>query len=211
MAQLIEGGAEAEGLERYGAHALAPQGNWGSSPFLTSSDSQTYRNKDMLMSDARDAARTNPYGRSALRAQADAIIGTNFKLQYEPDHEALGVSAEEALAYSVLVEGAWARAANSPMCHLDAQRKQTFTGLMRTAYANLFVSGETLATIEWKKSFNGGRTCLHLLDSERLCDPRGQQDYTGKRRMGVALALGDSIDDARSKARRAAAAVSVVD
>ena len=39
----------------------------------------------------------------------------------------------------------------------------------------------------------------------------GKPEIVGKRRMGVALALGDSIDDARSKARRAAAAVSVVD
>ncbi|MDB5987973.1 MAG: formate-dependent phosphoribosylglycinamide formyltransferase [Nevskia sp.] len=39
----------------------------------------------------------------------------------------------------------------------------------------------------------------------------GKPEIVGKRRMGVALALGDSIDDARSKARRAAAAISLVD
>ncbi len=35
----------------------------------------------------------------------------------------------------------------------------------------------------------------------------GKPEIAGKRRMGVALALGDSIDEARAKARRAAAAV----
>lgn len=185
MAQLVEGGQEAADLERYGASLLPNRGTWGSAPYMTSSDALAYRSKDSLMSDARDAARTNPYGRSALRAQADAIIGTDFKLQYEPDFAALGVTPEEAAAYSAVVEGLWEQAANSPMYHLDAQRKQTFTGLMRTAYCNLFVSGEVLGTIEWKRAFNGDRTCLNLLDSERLSDPRGQQDYTGKRRMGV--------------------------
>lgn len=37
----------------------------------------------------------------------------------------------------------------------------------------------------------------------------GKPEIHGRRRMGVALALGDSIDDARDKARRAAAAVKV--
>ena len=35
----------------------------------------------------------------------------------------------------------------------------------------------------------------------------GKPEVVGRRRMGVALALGDSIDDARAKARRAAAAI----
>jgi phosphoribosylglycinamide formyltransferase 2 len=39
----------------------------------------------------------------------------------------------------------------------------------------------------------------------------GKPEISGKRRMGVALALGDSVEEARAKARRAAAAVSVVD
>lgn len=37
----------------------------------------------------------------------------------------------------------------------------------------------------------------------------GKPQIVGRRRMGVALALGDSIDDARAKARRAAAAIAV--
>jgi phosphoribosylglycinamide formyltransferase 2 len=39
----------------------------------------------------------------------------------------------------------------------------------------------------------------------------GKPEIIGKRRMGVALALGETIEQAREKARRAAAAVSVVD
>jgi lambda family phage portal protein len=144
-----------------------------------------YRSKDGFMADARDASRSNPYGRSATRSTVDAVVGINFKLNYSPNHEVLGVSPEEALEYAQNVESLWELHANSPRYHLDAQRKQTFSGLMRTAYSSVFTNGEALATVEWKKSLNGNRTCLHLLSPERLSDPRGIQDRSGKRRMGV--------------------------
>ncbi len=137
------------------------------------------------MADARDASRSNPYGRSATRSTTDAVIGLDFKLQYAPNHVILGVTPEEALQYAAMVENMWEVSAKSPWFHMDAQRKQTFTGLMRTAYNSAFVNGETLATIEWKTATNGDRTCLHLLNPERLSDPRGMRDRTGKRRMGV--------------------------
>jgi lambda family phage portal protein len=183
MAEVVNYGDE--DVIRASSMNLGPGYGWSYRPSLQSSDIQTWRNKDAFASDARDAARTNPYGKSAVRSQVDAIIGTEFKLQYEPDYDALGVSAEEAAAYADLVEGEWNRSATSSLYHMDAQRKQTFTGLMRTAYASFYVSGEVLATVEWKKAFNGDRTCLHILEPERLSDPRGMQDRTGHRRMGV--------------------------
>jgi lambda family phage portal protein len=172
-------------LVRESAYNTGPHRNWANGPRLSSSDMTAWRNKDAFAADARDSARSNPYGKSALRSQVDSIIGTNFTLQYRPDAKALGVTPEEAADYADLVEEVWQRAATSPYNHMDAQRKQTFSSLMRSAYSSFYVSGETLATIEWKKSSNGDRTCLHLLEPERLSDPQGRQDYLGKRRMGV--------------------------
>lgn len=157
----------------------------GFSPSLATSDVVAWRSKDGFMADARDAARTNPYGRSATRSTVDSVIGLDFKLQYSPNAMMLGVSPEEALEYAQIVENAWELTAKSHEFHLDAQRAQTFSGLMRTAYSSLFTNGEVLATVEWKPASNGNRTCLHLLNPERLSDPRGMQDRSGKRRMGV--------------------------
>lgn len=164
---------------------VRPDRAWSVSPSLTSSDVVAWRSKDALMADARDAARTNPFGRSATRASVDAIVGMRFKLNYMPNAEVLGVSPEEALEYAQMVENRWEMSAESSFFHLDAQRSQTFAGLMRTAYNCLYTNGEVLATVEWDEALNGDRTCLHLLAPERLSDPRGQHDYTGKRRMGV--------------------------
>jgi lambda family phage portal protein len=186
MASLVESNAAAEAKLNASLHAgLAPGRGFGFRPPLTSSDMVAYRSKDSFMADARDASRSNPYGRSATRSTVDAVVGLSFKLQYLPNYAVLGVTPEEALTYSQMVENLWEMAAQSPWFHFDAQRKQTFTGLMRTAYSSVFTNGEALATIEWKKALNGSRTCLHLLTPERLSDPMGTLDYTGKRRMGV--------------------------
>lgn len=164
---------------------MSPNNFWGSRPYLTSSDILVHRTKDGFSADARDASRSNPYGRSALRSTLDAVIGMDFKLQLEPIASVLGVTEEAAAEWAEMVETAWELDANSTFCTLDAQRKQTFVGLMRTAYACFYVSGEALASVEWKKSFSGTRTCLHLIASERLSDPRGMMGFNTGRRMGV--------------------------
>lgn len=165
--------------------SMAPRRGWGFTPGLSSSDAVAFRQKDGYMADARDAARSNPYGKSATRSTVDAVVGLDFKLQYLPNAAVLGVTEEEALEYAEMVENLWELSAKSPYFHMDAQRSQTFSGLMRTAYSSVYTNGETLATIEWKRALNGDRTCLHLLAPERLSDPNGMQDHTGKRRMGV--------------------------
>lgn len=164
---------------------VGPQQGWTAHPYLTSSDILVNRTKDGFSGDARDASRSNPYGKSALRTAADSVIGSKLTLVLDPQADELGVSDDEACDWAEMVEGLWEIAAASVACHFDAQRKQTFTGLMRTAYACYYVSGETLGTIEWKASQNGQRTCLNLIDAERLSDPRGMRDMIHGRRMGV--------------------------
>jgi lambda family phage portal protein len=158
---------------------------YGFRPWLESSDVQAFRTKDRLAADARDAARANPFGRSALRVTTDAIVGKELTLFLAPDAKALGVTPDEAEQWAEMVELMWNAAANSPACHFDAQRKQTFTGLMRTAYQEFYTGGECLGVAKWKQSSNGQRTCVYLVAAERLSDPHGVMDYTGKRRMGV--------------------------
>lgn len=167
------------------AGPLAPGAGWGSHPQLTSSDVIARRNKDRIAADARDAARTNPYGRSALRSTGDAIIGAYFKLQLDPVAKILGVGEDEAAEWAEEAEWQWELDANSSYYPLDAQRKQTFTDLMRTAWNAYYRDGETLGAIKWKASISGTNTCLLLLDAERLSDPMGVQDVTGNRRMGI--------------------------
>lgn len=163
-----------------------PGRNWSVAPYLQSSDVVSYRVRDSMNADAKDASRANPYGRSARRNTSDAVIGTDFKLALNPNYVVLGVDDQAARDWADAVEEAWALDADSTYFTLDAQRKQRFTDLMRTCYNSFYVSGETLATIEWKLGYGSTtRTCLNIIAPERLSDPRGMQDFLGRRRMGV--------------------------
>jgi lambda family phage portal protein len=167
------------------AGALSPTSGFGYRPNLISSDILANRVKDNFKADAQDAARSNPYGRSATRTMVDAIIGEKLTLQLEPDADLLGVTADEAADWAEYVESVFEAASTSSFFPMDAQRKQTFTGLMRTAYCSFFVGGEAAATVEWKLAHNGQHTCLNLFEAERISDPRGMLDLMGRRRMGV--------------------------
>ena len=166
---------------------LGPNSAWSARPYLTSSDLVAFRIKDGFNADARDLSRSNGYAKSALSATISSVIGVALKLQLAPNAAMLGVSPDTAMEWAKMVEARWEADAHSPSFCLDAARRRTFAGLMRTAMSIAYVSGETLASVEWKRSFseNGTRTCLNLIAPERLSDPLGMIDYTGVRRMGV--------------------------
>jgi lambda family phage portal protein len=164
----------------------AYQGQWSRASRLQSSDIEAYRSKDHLLSGARDVSRTSPYGRSAVRTLVDNVVGSNFALSMDPDLTLLGVTSEQAEEWADLVEAEWRAYAEGLGFSADAQRRQSFSGLMRTAFAGYFVGGEALGSVEWKAGFGSAySTCLYLMDPERLSDPHGAIDYNSKRRMGV--------------------------
>ena len=176
--------------ERHGAihdPALAAyRTGWVEEKRLRSSDVEAWRTKDHLLTNARDVSRTSPYGRSAVRTLVDNVVGEKFKLTVTANLRLLGVSSQEAEEWADQVEAEWEAYAESEAFTVDAQRRQTFSGCMRTAFSSYFVGGESLATVEWKASHNSVyKTCLNLIDPERLSDPYGVVDWKMRRRMGV--------------------------
>ncbi len=150
-----------------------------------SSDREIAFTKDAALSSARDVARTSPYGRSAIRVKSENVIGAEYRLSLTVDTRRFGVSPEEAEDWIDVVKAEWRAYAESTHFSADAQRKQTFSGLARTSFISYFVSGEALASVEWKSSFTNYKTCMNLIDPERLSDPKGIIDRLTNRRMGV--------------------------
>ena len=162
---------------------------WGGSAmdraWPRSSDAETQYVRDGAGADARDLARTNPYGISALRTTLDSVVGSKFRLKLTPNADALGVDSQAAQSWADSVESAWDAFAESSDFAADAQRTQTFTGLMRTAFASVFTYGEAAGAVSWKPSMMGDSTCLHLVDPDRISDPNGIIDTIHNRRMGI--------------------------
>lgn len=125
---------------------------------------------------AREASIEQAYGANALRIHRDSVVGIHFRLALRPDADLLGMDPKAVSEWARLVEREWEAYANGMTFDADAQRKQTFSFLMHTTYASFLTSGEALGLVKWKESLGGSFTCLHMIEPERLSQPRGEPE-----------------------------------
>ena len=87
------------------------------------------------------------------------------------------------------------------MLELGGQRFEAAEGLVESGSCHVILAEDSLENVR----FEGIDGALGVATAKlRLF---GKPEIVGKRRMGVGLALGASIDEARAKARKVAAAV----
>lgn len=127
-----------------------------------------YRNDVGL---AREIARSDPFGVNAVRTKRASVIGQGLKLDLRPDFKALGVTVEQANEWALAYMSEFSSWTNSPHFECDAQRKQTFTGLLWTIYDSFYVAGEVAAVLKFKKGFGPYETCIQLIEPERISTP----------------------------------------
>jgi len=120
---------------------------------------------------ARNLAMMDPYGQNAARIQRESVIGLHFRLSLQPDALALGISPDAADNWAHMVEREWEGYAEGLGFDSDAGRKNTFTQQMATVATSLIVNGEAFGVMQWKPGMLGYKTCLHLIDTERVSTP----------------------------------------
>lgn len=144
-------------------------GNW--QPRRTSADRAMLPEKERAEGRARDMVRNNGYARGALQNQKDRVIGAYYKLQLQPVYKLLGITAEVAAAWASEVEVAFHAWADDPDCWIDAQRKRTFSQLLREGVGTDFVQGECIVVRQWRPSPSGYATCFLTVEPERVSNP----------------------------------------
>lgn len=149
----------------------------------TSPDQEINPNKDTLDARARDLIRNDGYVAGALDTHKDSIVGGQYRLNARPDWRALGFTEEWSEEFQLIAERKFALYAESPLCWIDAARKNGLTGLVRMALAQTFTGGEALAAGEW---IEGGRrpyrTAINMIDPDRLSNPFDADDTDTMRR-----------------------------
>lgn len=133
-----------------------------------------YDHRDIFRNDvgiARQIARSDPFGVNAVRTKRASVVGQGLKLALVPDARALGVTVEEASEWAQNYTSEFNAWANSSYFECDAARKQTLTGLFWTAYDSLYVSGEAVGVMKFKKGYGPYETCIHLIEPERISTP----------------------------------------
>lgn len=130
---------------------------------------------DLKMGNARaeDVVRNNAFAANGVQLHIDNIIGDNFRLSYKPRWESLGVNEEDAIAFIRDVEELWREVAEDPTgCYLDAERKRTFTMMMRETVSIHTRLGEDFAAAEWiDRPGSLIKTCIKSISPKRVCNP----------------------------------------
>lgn len=137
---------------------------------------------------ARDMGRNEGVIHGAVALHRDNIVGSQFRLIYQPDMDYLsymnaGFNSSWLETAQDVIEARFRLIADSNRCWLDAQGVNTFTGQIRLAVGVFTLSGEYIGTVEYdgdKRRPVG--TNLQIVNPDRLCNPDGVTDSVVLRR-----------------------------
>jgi lambda family phage portal protein len=142
-------------------------------PSLQSADAALLPQLELGNARAEDVVRNNAFAANGVQMHIDNIVGHLFRLSYKPMYKRLGVSEADARAFATDVEQAWLEIAEDPIgCHLDAERKRTFTMMIREGIGTHTRFGELTAAAEWiNRNDSPIKTAIKLVSPKRLSNP----------------------------------------
>lgn len=152
-------------------------------PIIRSPDADIGREKKIIDARAVDLVRNTGSMRGAMVTHKDSIVGSQYRLNARPNYRVLGLTEDWATEFQEEVEDRFTLYAESDQCWIDAQRMNTFTGLIRMGIGMFFMTGEVLAASEWLR--DRGRpyhTAFQMIDPIRLCNPNEKPDTPFLRR-----------------------------
>jgi len=155
--------------------------NW--IPAMGSADRIINPVKELADARGRDMAQNDGYVSGATSIHQDNIVGSQFRLNSQPNWRALGVSEEWAEEFQTVVESRFNLISDSEDNWLDASRRSNLTAMVRLAIATFFTSGEVLGVAEWiRESRRPFKTAIQLISPDRLSNPNDVPDDTFLRR-----------------------------
>ena len=156
-------------------------------PSLTSADSELRFGRQLLVARIRDLVRNNGWADGSVSRYVDAVMGANLRLSAAPNWRALGITSDAAAELAQQMETLWAEWANDPQHRCDATRHDSFGLLAGLNFRHKVVDGEGLAVLHWDENRRWRwRTCVEVVDPDRLSNPYGQPD-SDDLRQGVVL------------------------
>lgn len=181
-------GGGLEGAER------TSRETFGWRPSIISPDRQINPVKEEADARGRDSVQNDGYAMGAVHTHKDSIVGSQYRLNAQPDYELLGATEAWAEEFQRIVESRFNLLADSQECWFDASRKMTLTEMIRLAVGGFLFTGEVLGTVEWVRQ--GGRpfnTAIQLISPSRLSNPDGLADDKFLRRGVKKNIFGESI------------------
>jgi len=122
---------------------------------------------------AHDLARNDGWASGGVSRVVDCIIGDGWRCSAVPNAKALGITADQARDVGDQFEAAWTIYAEDPDNWGDAARRLPVAGNLALAYRHFMWDGEAFGVLRWRRSPAPWRTCLQLIDPDRLANPPG--------------------------------------
>lgn len=133
-----------------------------------------HKNLKKLRQRCRDLYMGAPMATGALKSLRTNVIGAGLKLKSQIDHEALGITREQARELEVNIEREFATWAESQEC--DLTRMDNFYELQQLAFLNWLMSGDVIALLPVKPRnhvFYDLR--INLIEADRISTPPSEQ------------------------------------
>jgi len=170
--EAIDAGIAYEGARRSGTFMR----RWPVS--LQSIDREYFPARHNLVGRARDQFRNDPIASAGVARKKNAAVGRGWRFSSKPNARALGIDPASARELGQLINTEWKLYANSYAFLSDAERKLHVGQQLRVATSHLMQDGEFLAQVVYADDDPMARykTCLKLLDPDRLGNPLGRMN-----------------------------------
>lgn len=155
-------------------------------PSAKTKDAALLPNLNLGNARADDVVRNNAMASGAVQMHVDHIVGSLFRLSHKPRWQRLGISEADARSIARDTEAAFLEYAEDPVnCWLDAERKRTFTMMMRETVFTHTAQGESMAAALWlERQGTPFKTTIKMVAPKRVSNPNRKRD-TNQIRGGV--------------------------
>jgi len=130
----------------------------------------------MLRDRSRDQVRNAPVALGAINNDVLHVVGTGLSYTPNIDAKRLGISEEQAQEWMENTKWMFRAWAESKDC--DIKRKLDFYEQSDLAYRTWRESGDTFVLTPLVKRNARQQLALQIIEADRVCNPRGQQDST---------------------------------
>ncbi|HDI3289769.1 TPA: phage portal protein [Vibrio cholerae] len=127
-----------------------------------------------------DVVRNNGIAANGIQLHKDHIIGSEFRLSYKPNWRLLGIKLDKAFVQDV--EAIFRDIAEDPNCFIDAERRRTFTMMMRESVETHAMTGDIMAKPEWIPDRHSPfATAIRMVSPRKVTNPNHGMDRPDRR------------------------------
>ncbi|ATC34158.1 phage portal protein [Caulobacter sp. SL161] len=146
-------------------------------PSQQSADASWLWSRDLAVARTRELMQNEPWAQGGVDRKLDMLVGAGWRPIIRPDAQALGITEEQAQTLGSQIESNYRLWGEDPLCRCDAEDTLTASWLLYLQVMEAEVTGDGVSVLRMRERPGWGfRTCVQVLDSDRLSNPNGVAD-----------------------------------